>query len=117
MGEYMKATDRYMRLALKAQSQRRAIMETLAAIKNPPVVYAKQANIANGPQQGDNGIPCQFPPAQAGNSSAQTKLLEESYGGAYLDARAAGTAATGDPALETVGAVSRAKKPRGKDKD
>lgn len=55
MGEYMEATERYMRLALKAQSQCRTTLETLVAIKNPPVVFAKQANIAHGPQQVNNG--------------------------------------------------------------
>ena len=34
-----------MRLALKTQSQCRATVETLAALKNPPLVFAKQANI------------------------------------------------------------------------
>jgi len=51
MGEHMDATERYMRLALKAQGQCRATLETLAAIKNPPVVFARQANINNGGQQ------------------------------------------------------------------
>jgi len=41
MGEFLDATDRYIRLALKAQSQCRATVETLAVIKNPPVVYAR----------------------------------------------------------------------------
>ena len=52
-----------MRLALKAQSQSRATVETLAAIKNPPVVFARQANIAHGHQQVVNN----GPPARAGN--------------------------------------------------
>lgn len=51
MGEYMDAADRYMRLALKAQGQCRATLETLAVIKSPPVVFARQANINNGGQQ------------------------------------------------------------------
>ena len=51
MGEYIDASERYMRLALKAQGQCRATLETLAAIKNPPVVFARQANINNGGQQ------------------------------------------------------------------
>ena len=51
MGEYLDASERYMRLALKAQGQCRATLETLAAIKNPPVVFARQANINNGGQQ------------------------------------------------------------------
>lgn len=45
-----------LRLALKAQSQCRATLETLANIKNPPVVYAKQANVTTGPQQINNGM-------------------------------------------------------------
>ena len=32
--------DRYLRLAFKAQGQSRATLETLAVIKNPPVVFA-----------------------------------------------------------------------------
>jgi hypothetical protein len=44
-----------MRLALKAQGQCRATLETLAAIKNPPVVFAKQRNISHGHQQVNNG--------------------------------------------------------------
>ena len=58
MGEHLGATESYMRLALKAQSQSRATVETLAAIKNPPVVFARQANINNGGQQQvNNGAP------------------------------------------------------------
>lgn len=53
--EYMKNLETYMRLALKAQSQARATLETLANIKQPPhVVIAKQANLANN-QQVNNG--------------------------------------------------------------
>lgn len=55
IGEHLDASDRYMRLALKAQSQCRATIETLALMKNPPAVFARQANIANGPQQVNNG--------------------------------------------------------------
>ena len=51
LGHSLDISDRYMRLALKAQSQCRATLETLAAIKNPPVVFARQANINNGGQQ------------------------------------------------------------------
>ncbi len=52
--EYLDHLDRYLKLALRAQSQCRATWETLAAIKNPPIVYAKQANIAQGHQQVNN---------------------------------------------------------------
>jgi hypothetical protein len=53
MGEYIGAAETYLKLALKAQSQCRATLETLAAIKSPPI-FAKQANIAHGPQQVNN---------------------------------------------------------------
>lgn len=46
-----------MRMALRAQNQARATAETLAAVKNPTVVFARQANIAHGPQQVNNTLP------------------------------------------------------------
>ena len=55
LGEYLQASELYMRMAFRAQNQCRMTLETLSNIKNPPVVYAKQANIANGPQQINNG--------------------------------------------------------------
>ncbi len=49
--DYLAHLEAYMRMALKAQNQCRLTLETLATIKNPPVVYARQANINNGGQQ------------------------------------------------------------------
>jgi len=50
----------HMRLALKAQSQCRATLESLAIMKNPrPVAFVQQANISNGPQQVNNGSAAQ----------------------------------------------------------
>lgn len=54
--ECIKHSETYLRLALKAQSQCRATLETLATIKAGPVVIARQANIAHGPQQVNNGV-------------------------------------------------------------
>jgi hypothetical protein len=51
---HMPNLESYMRLALKAQSQSRASLEAMATIKNPPVIYAKQANVTTGPQQINN---------------------------------------------------------------
>ena len=66
MGEYMSAAETYMRLALKAQAQARATIETLAEIKNPrPVAFVKQANIAHGHQQVNNGDAALPAPPQA----------------------------------------------------
>ena len=56
MGTYLGTTESYLRLALKAQVQSRATVEALAEMKNPhPVAFVKQANIAHGPQQVNNG--------------------------------------------------------------
>jgi hypothetical protein len=49
--------EAFMRLAFKAQSQCRSTLQSLSDIKNPSVVYAKQANITNGNQQINNGVP------------------------------------------------------------
>ena len=54
MNEHIHATEAYMRMALRAQNQVRLTLETINTIKNPPVVIAKQANIASGPQQVNN---------------------------------------------------------------
>jgi hypothetical protein len=55
MGEHLQATDTYMRLAMRAQGQCRATLQTLGELKNPrQVAFVKQANIANGHQQVNN---------------------------------------------------------------
>ena len=54
--EYLNQIDVNLRLALKAQSQCRATLETLATLKHPPTVaFVRQVNIAHGPQQVNNG--------------------------------------------------------------
>lgn len=53
--EQMNHYETFLRLALKAQEQCRSTLVTLSAIKNPPVIFAKQANISNGHQQINNG--------------------------------------------------------------
>jgi hypothetical protein len=120
LGEHLDASERYMRLALKAQGQCRATVETLAAIKNPPVVFAKQANITSGPQQVNNGIlsPPKGGPmpvsAHGETENDQTKLLEGTqHGGTVLDSGTTKAAAGGHQELEAVGAIQRTEKPRG----
>lgn len=118
MGEYLDASDRYMRLALKAQGQCRATVETLAAIKNPPVVYAKQANITNGPQQVNNGVSSgpkgePVPVHTHEEKSNPSNELLELADGTRLDAGAQGQAGLPNPWLATVDAINRAKVGRG----
>ena len=57
IGTNRPAVETCLKLALKSQSQCRTTLEALAAIKNPPVIFAKQANFASGHQQINNGLP------------------------------------------------------------
>lgn len=108
MGQHMEATEMYMRLALKAQAQCARTIEVLAAIKNPPVIFAKQANISNGPQQVNNGIP-----SHAGeNQNEQTKLLTGDNH-ATLDTSGTAAAIRVNQELETVAAIHRPEVARG----
>lgn len=74
----LKSWDTFMRMAFKAQNQSRMTLETLATLKNPPVLFARQANFAHGPQQVNNGAP--LPEGSATHArksgSRRNKLLE-----------------------------------------
>jgi hypothetical protein len=106
MGEYIDAADRYMRLALKAQGQCRATLETLAAIKNPPVVFARQANIAAGHQQVNNGVAA---PSRAENSTTTPNEVLEAPSERIerLDSGSESATVRSNPQLEPVEAVNR----------
>ena len=105
--ESFKGIEVMMRLALKAQAQARATAETLALMKNP-MPYIRQANIANGPQQVNNGTP-----TSAGkNQSHPNELLEHQHGNT-LDIGATATAGRADPAMATVEAKHRPTNTRG----
>ncbi|CAN7497711.1 hypothetical protein LJR074_003441 [Acidovorax sp. LjRoot74] len=114
MGEYLDATERYMRLALKAQGQCRATLETLAAIKNPPIVFARQANIAHGPQQINNEAISGTTTTRARKTrTRQNELLEEpQHGSTQLDDRTTPASARGHTAVEAVEPIHRTTKRR-----
>lgn len=103
-GEYINASETYMKLALKAQSQCRATLETLAIVKNP-MPYIRQANIANGPQQVNNAT-------HAKQLESQPNELLEDASHERLDTGTTPAATRCNPAVETVAAVHRAAKPR-----
>ena len=71
---YIANYESIMRMAFRAQNQCRTTLETLANIKNGPVIFAKQANIANN-QQINNGVPEQALARE--NQNLQSKLLTE----------------------------------------
>ncbi|MGE5468800.1 MAG: hypothetical protein ACM3Y9_15365, partial [Ignavibacteria bacterium] len=99
-----------MRMALRAQAQCRATLETLANLKNPLTIFAKQANVTTGPQQINNGTAGASRARE--NESQQTKL---SGGGNELlpNTSASRSAGATHPALEALGEVDRAEVARG----
>jgi hypothetical protein len=74
----MKQYEIDMRLALKAQAQCCRTLEVLAAIKNPPILLTRQANITTGPQQINNGVQpaSRLSPACEEANVVQNELLE-----------------------------------------
>jgi hypothetical protein len=75
MGQ-LDVVERLLRLAFRAQSQSRATVETLGNMKNPPTVFARQANLTTGPQQVNNGIAL----APARQPNRRNELLERADG-------------------------------------
>lgn len=109
MGEYLPALEIYLRLALKAQSQCRTTLETLAEMKYPrPVAFVKQANIAAGPQQVNNGVTTGD--ARTGKRESQPNELLESKHGERMDPKASRESVATNPPLAAVGKVNRANK-------
>jgi hypothetical protein len=105
-GGYLDAADRYMRLALKAQSQCRATIETLAEMKNPkPVAFVQQANIASGPQQVNNAPVAE--PSRARESENRPSKLLEQHGNEWLDGGTARAAGSSNPSVEALAPVHR----------
>lgn len=100
MGTHLQATDTYLKNAFKAQAQCRATLETLAEIKNPrAVAFVRQANIANGAQQINNGEP------RARGSVFQANELSGGSNELLPDTRALQAASRVNPEVEAVGEV------------
>ncbi len=95
-----------MRMALRAQAQCRATLETLANVKNPPVVFARQANVTTGPQQVNNHPVARARPREI--ETEPTQLSGEISDGLRQDAGTPGFAGGINPQMETVGEIHRA---------
>ena len=121
--EHLRQYETFMGLALKAQAQSRATISALVDLKYPrQATFVKQANIAHGPQQVNNGAAAGDDPERSARARThgrqtqpqQNELLEETrHGGTHLDTGATAKAARGHPAVETMATVQRAKKSRG----
>ncbi len=103
--ELMPHLEIYLRLALKAQSQCRATLETLAVIKNPqPTAFIRQQNIGVNQQVNNDAAPL----ARGKIINQPNELLTEGvYHGTTLDTGRTGKAIGTNQKLETVGAINR----------
>ena len=87
-----------MKLALKAQSQCRTTLDSLASMKNP-AVHMRQTNIANN-QQVNNGPEIEKPPRKLDGTLDREKWMD---GGTTKEAIGANVEA--DSSVETVGEI------------
>ena len=100
MDQHLDAADKFMRLALKAQSQCRTTLETLASIKNPqPYIQHNRAQY----QQVNNGValPPEAPPARE-NQKYTNELLDALNAPERLDFSATQTTIKSHQDMETV---------------
>lgn len=100
--EYMPALEGYLRLALKAQSQCRATLETLALVKNPaPVAFVRQANIGQAVQVNNAATAAGEASRAEESENTQTKLLEAQHG-ERLDREPTSTTGRANPNVAAV---------------
>lgn len=93
--------ERYMRLALKAQNQSRATLQTLGELKAPKqIAFVKQANIGNQVQVNNESGSARTHARK--NKKEPNELLEVEHG-ERLDSRAAGSAGGADQAMAALG--------------
>jgi hypothetical protein len=111
MGSNLNTTETYLRLALKAQSQCRTTLETLAEVKNPPVMIARQANVTTGPQQINNGIQPSKPSRTKKITNTPNKLSGDDHE-LLPNTRTPTATSRNDTQMETVGKIDRTKNSR-----
>jgi hypothetical protein len=109
--QFQKNVEAFLGLALKAQAQSRATIQAVIDLKFPrQTTFVKQANIASGPQQVNNGT---APSRALKNQSEQIEVLEGmTYGCTEMDVRATPAPAGGNTEVEAVAAVQRSQKRR-----
>ncbi|MCS5710436.1 hypothetical protein [Candidatus Berkiella aquae] len=107
---FVEPMEALLRVALKAQSQCRATLETLANIKNPPhIAFVKQANIGHNQQVNNNVKPEPKPVSRAKKiKNQQNQLLEENHG-KRLDISSKGKAIKANKKLASLGKINRTK--------
>lgn len=117
--EQLKHYETFLTLALKAQAQSRATISALVDLKYPKqATFVKQANIAHGPQQVNNGPVLSGQHAGARTEETKTDqpelLAADQHGGTNLDTGTTRTTSGDDSHMATVDAVHRPKDARRK---
>jgi len=112
---YQKQFEGYLGLALKAQAQSRATITALVDLKYPrQATFVKQANIAHGPQQVNNGVMPSDEVASRGKEkkTEQIKLLEDGDGkfSIGVDSGKAATPESGHQGMEALEPIHGPKK-------
>jgi hypothetical protein len=103
--------DLCLRLAFKAQSQCRSTLETLAEIKNPrTATFIKQANVAGGHQQVNNGTTPNEPRPDEKTADQPNELLtdERAKHAKPMDTGTTGKAVKRNSRMEAMGKGHRA---------
>lgn len=108
----LKHLESLLGLALKAQAQSRATVQAVIDLKYPrQTVFAKQANVSNGPQQVNNGVAESRSSTRAREAveTEQSKQLEQStYESFRMDAGTPREAVTVDPHMAAMGQINGA---------
>ena len=95
----------FLKLGLKAQNQMRHTLETLGKLKNPPVVIAKQANLATNQQVNNHSRDGKSIVPNELSSGVQNELCQNS--------ETPSDAVTDDSSVEAVAEIHRCKNRRG----
>ncbi|MDO9333213.1 MAG: hypothetical protein Q7T57_01655 [Dehalococcoidales bacterium] len=116
---HLPTCEMFLRLAMKAQSQCRATIETLAEVKQPKsATFVKQQNVAYQQQVNNGENPasrkCENSPSHGKNKPNRKNELLENKNGAWLDGRATPATIDNDPQLETLGTINWSKNTRRK---
>jgi len=108
--EYLNQLDVNLRLALRAQNQCRATLETLAEIKNPLAgAYVRQANVAGGHQQVNNTGTSVDAASRARKIAIPPFELSRGKDELHSNTGAPPIAGPDDPPMETLGEFDRPK--------
>ena len=103
VGTHMAATESYMKMALKAQAQCAKTVEIIATMKNPPVVFAKQMNVANNQQVNNGSFETNtHERAHTGKTINESNELLEKQNGEWMDSGTESATSGIDKTMATV---------------